>query len=218
MFDAEATARAVPGFVEPLRYPDGGGDGDIRDRYRRLHKRAPKLSDAVDARPEGLLGYLYAFDGHDGIMAWKAIPITKITKNRIFVKADRYSGQEQNSYDREALERDGSSYYWVEGQHTYAHGLFTEAGRKAYEDRRARWDAHWAEQRSKGLYPVLELKQGFTRDDVMSAFRRLAHDLHPARAATRSSSASWSRRRTARSKMRASQRDGRDPICRTVRW
>ncbi len=41
---AAAAAHAAPGFVEPLNYPDGGGNNEVRRRYQRLHARKPPPS------------------------------------------------------------------------------------------------------------------------------------------------------------------------------
>ncbi len=165
---AEAAARAAPGFVEPLDYPDGGGNNEIRRRYRRLHARRPKPSATTDTRPEGALGYLYERDCMRD-SGWRPYPITKITAKRVFV---RRGDESQRSFDRAKLERDGR-VFWNNG--TGSSFFYTETG-KARAEAAA---AQRTEAQHAGQFPLLALRPGFTRRDVLHAFRQRAHDLHP---------------------------------------
>ena len=164
--DARAAADAVPGFYDPLSPPDGSGHGLMRERYRQLYTRKPKLSDATDTRLEGALGYL-----HEGAIywdsGWRTYPITKITAKRVFIR----KGESQLSFDRATLERDGCAY---RGNGTGSSFFYTDARKAADEAETAQRQATQV-----GQFPLLGLSQGFQRSDVLRAFRARAHDAHP---------------------------------------
>jgi hypothetical protein len=104
---------------------------------------------------------------------WEEHRITKITKKRIFV-ADE--GDRQYSFDRAKAEAEGSAFF---RDGTANRRFYSEAGKVAQE-------AKWAQFRKDNLRAILGdhcallgLSDGFTRADVMRAFRQQAQIHHP---------------------------------------
>jgi hypothetical protein len=159
------------------RFPRKRRDGNhvTRHLFRVRHARRPPPSSSTDSRPEGMLGSLWSeypygtrtestFDG------WYEHPITKITTKRIFIRSGWRNVQ--HSFDREELEREGK--IWTRSNR-YSHCYYTTAGRDA-------WIAEGAERWSdyvRANYPLLDLPEGFNRRDVLRAYRKKSHELHP---------------------------------------
>jgi hypothetical protein len=156
------------------------------------------MMDDTAPRPEGAIGYLwrrynagYDSDPTPAQLAsmgmtwqqharqrwegeWKRVPITKITAKRVFIRAQRWTGDtQQMSFDRAELEREGK----VHPGHWSSPSYYTDAGKEqAWRD--------WAERNAPSDeplmdYPLLGLRAGFTRRDVLRSYRSKAHHLHP---------------------------------------
>jgi hypothetical protein len=148
-------------------------------KSRKCRSPRSKKRQAKHTHAQADLGYIYSWDdwSDDWVLNpphWSAHRITKITKKRIFVHD---KGERQLSFDRATVERDG---YILHGrQSTAARFFYSEAGKAAQE-------AEWAQMRKETVcaslgehVELLGLGAGFTRADVMKAFREKAHEHHP---------------------------------------
>ena len=117
------------------------------------------------------LGHMYTYNYL--ARKWSAHRITKLTKRRIFVLAE---GGRQCSFDRAKVEARGHARSG-RGANDY---FYSEVGKAAEE---AKWVRIAAEiRRVADLLEhddLLGLGAEFTRDDVMTAFRRQAQKHHP---------------------------------------
>lgn len=174
----DAAARTLDGRPTDKRRTHGTGDRWIRQFYKDYHTRKPKPSGETDARPEGALGsiwirWVYEPDGPESeAEGWHEHPITKITAERVFVRGERGAFGKpgpQIALDRGELDANGYVTQRLHGRRYET--FYSEAGKAAYEaDRPAK---------RPDTFPLLGIVRSATREDIMSAFRRLARDLHP---------------------------------------
>jgi hypothetical protein len=151
-----------------------------RDLYR-LHygrKIEPRATDG-NVADHGRLWFYCDWSEDPDRWRWEEVRITKITRKRVFVRANDHG--DQYSLDREALERDGSVSV-DRGRVRY----YTDAGKMAWEDEKAEREARWRRERGEAILAelrdggdLLGLSNGYTRADVMRAFRQRALEHHP---------------------------------------